>query len=68
MDAYTRSESPGMVGASAFFSWKARMWPSLEASMTPNSAACFFGTGMAATVTSALRCTWKSIMLMMFMR
>ena len=52
-----------MVGASGFFSWKARMWPSSAASITPNSTACFRCTGMAATVTSALFCTWYSIML-----
>ena len=57
-----------MVGASGFFSWKARMRPSSSASITPNSEACFFGAGMAATVTSARFSTWYSIMLAMFMR
>ena len=52
-----------MVGASGFFSWKAMMRPSSEASMTPNSEACLRSTGMAATVTSAAFCTWYSIML-----
>ena len=53
-----------MVGASGFFSWKRQDAAVVgAASITPNSAACFLATGMAATVTSALFCTWNSIML-----
>ena len=36
-------DRPGMVGASAFFSWKPMMRPSGAASITPNSAANCFG-------------------------
>ena len=34
-----------MVGASGFFSWKARIRSSSSASITPNSAACFLRSG-----------------------
>ena len=57
-----------MVGASGRFSWKPTMRPPGAASMTPNSAACFRSTGMAATVISARFCSWYSIMLAMFIR
>ena len=50
-----------MVFASAFgFSTKPIIRPSASTSMMPNWSASATGTGMAATVMSAFRSTWKS--------
>ena len=61
--------SPGIVGASCFFSWKA-----MDATIVVDFDHTEFARSvhaereLAATVTSACLAIWKSIMLPMFMR
>ena len=61
MDAYACAGLRGLGVARRGFSWNSRTRPSASALMMPKEEAFSSGTPTAATVASASRAQWKSI-------